>query len=66
MSGRFIKLADFGLATIREFDEQSHTLGSETMKYMAPEVLTRKYDTKVDIFSLGVIIQELFNIDINK
>jgi serine/threonine protein kinase len=66
MSGRFVKLADFGLATIHEFDEQSRTLGSETMKYMAPEVLTRKYDTKADIFSLGVIIQELFNVDINK
>lgn len=65
-SGRYVKLADFGLATIHEFDEQSHTLGSGTMKYMAPEVLTRKYDTKADIFSLGVIIQELFNININK
>ncbi len=66
MSNRFVKLADFGLATIHEFDEQSHTLGSGIMKYMAPEVLTRKYNTKVDIFSLGVIIQELFNVDINK
>jgi serine/threonine protein kinase len=30
---------------------------------MAPEVLyTRKYDTKADIYSLGVIIQELFHL----
>jgi serine/threonine protein kinase len=56
MSSRFVKLTDFGLATFHEFDEQSHSLSSGTMKYMAPEVLTRKYDTKVDIFSLGVII----------
>jgi serine/threonine protein kinase len=34
------------------------------MKYAAPEVLTgRKYNTKADIHSLGVILDELFNIE---
>jgi serine/threonine protein kinase len=66
-NGRFIKIADFGLATLHEFDEQSHTSASGTPKYMAREVLDgSKYDTKADIFSLGVIVQELFNFDINK
>ncbi len=66
-NGRFIKLSDFGLSTIHQFDNQSHTQGTGTLKYMAPEVLkSKRYDTKADIFSLGVIIQELFHIDINR
>jgi serine/threonine protein kinase len=61
--GRFVKLADFGLAKLHEFEEQSNTCGVGTQKYMAPEVLTsRKYNTKADFYSLGVIIPELFNI----
>jgi serine/threonine protein kinase len=34
---------------------------------MAPETLSgRKYDTRADIYSLGVIAGQLFNFDINK
>jgi serine/threonine protein kinase len=34
---------------------------------MAPEVFRgRKYDTRADIYSLGVIAGQLFNFDINK
>ncbi len=66
-NGRFIKLSDFGLSTIHQFDDQSHTQGTGTSKYMAPEVLqSKRYDTKADIYSLGVIIQQLFHIDINR
>jgi serine/threonine protein kinase len=66
-SGRFVKVADFGLATIHEFENQSHTKYKGTRDYMAPEVIrTRRYDMKADIYSLGVIAQELFNIDINR
>jgi serine/threonine protein kinase len=62
-NGKFVKIADFGLATIHNKNE-SHTQGSGTFKYMAPEVLRkRNYDTKADIYSLGVIIPELFNFD---
>jgi alpha-tubulin suppressor-like RCC1 family protein len=61
--GRFVKLADFGLAKLQEFEEQSNTCGVGTHKYMAPEVLSsRKYNTKADVYSLGVIIPELFSI----
>jgi serine/threonine protein kinase len=36
-----------------------------TRKYIAPEVLNAPhYETKADTYSLGVILQELFNIDI--
>jgi serine/threonine protein kinase len=67
MNGRFVKIADFGLATIHEFDGQTHTKYKGSQRYVAPEVLrTRNYDLKVDIYSLGVILQEIFNIDINE
>jgi serine/threonine protein kinase len=65
-NGRYIKIGDFGLATTHT-GEQSHTQLDSSLKYMAPEILnSRKYDTKSDIYSLGVITQEMFNIDINK
>jgi alpha-tubulin suppressor-like RCC1 family protein/tRNA A-37 threonylcarbamoyl transferase component Bud32 len=61
INGRFVKLADFGLSVNHEFIDQSHTQCSGTIKYMAPEVLiSRKYDTKADIFSLGKIVEQLF------
>jgi hypothetical protein len=67
MNGRFVKIADFGLATIHEFEGQSHTTYSGTPKYRAPEVCSRnKYDLKADIYSLGFVIQDLFNFDLNE
>jgi serine/threonine protein kinase len=67
MNGRFVKIADFGLATFHLFDGQSHTKYKGTIRYAAPEVMSsRKYDTKADIYSLGVILQEVFKIDINE
>jgi serine/threonine protein kinase len=66
-NGRFVKLSDFGLSTVHKFDEESHTQATGTCKYMAPEVhSSNHYDTKADVYSLGVIIQELFHIDINR
>jgi serine/threonine protein kinase len=54
------------LATHHESEDQSHTKDRGTDKYVAPEVrTTTKYNTKTDIYSLGVVAQELFNIDIN-
>ncbi len=65
-NGRFVKLADFGLSTFHEFDEQTHTEGPGTPNFMAPELRGgRSYDTKADIFSLGYVSQELFDVDIN-
>jgi serine/threonine protein kinase len=66
-SKRFIKIADFGLVAIHEFAQQSHTIDKGTLKYMAPKVMNNsKYDTKSDIYSLYVILQELFCIDVNR
>jgi serine/threonine protein kinase len=62
INGRFVKLADFGLSVNHEFNDQSHTQLLGTLKYMAPEVMvSRKYNMKADIYSMGVIIEELFN-----
>jgi serine/threonine protein kinase len=66
-NNRFLKIADVGLATYHEFEDQSHTRETGSPKYIAPEVYnTTKYNTKVDIYSLGVILSELFNFDINE
>ncbi|CAG2113480.1 unnamed protein product [Medioppia subpectinata] len=43
----FIKLGDFGLATEHDRPSQSHTLGTGTPQYMAPDVgLSRHYGIK--------------------
>jgi serine/threonine protein kinase len=61
--GFCVKIADFGLVAIHYFHEQSHTSDKGTTKYMAPEVIDgKKYDTKVDVYSLGVIFENLFNL----
>jgi serine/threonine protein kinase len=62
-----VKIADFGFMTIHEFLEQSHSSDEGTPKYMAPELFTnKKYDTKADIYSLGVIFENLFSLDMNE
>ena len=55
-NGFDLKLADFGLA---EFVNQKQHLFKRcgTPGYVAPEILDDKpYDTKVDVFSAGVIL----------
>lgn len=54
-SGPYIKLADFGLAI-----EGTRCIGeSGTYAYTAPEVFSGPYSSKVDIWSLGVVILQL-------
>jgi serine/threonine protein kinase len=66
LNGRFVKLADFGLAIILEFDEQTTTEVLGSTRYVAPEVLYgRIYDMKADIYSLNVVSQDLFDVDID-
>ena len=40
----------------------SMTRGVGTNKYMAPEVWDGKYDTKVDIYSLGIVTRQIFGL----
>jgi serine/threonine protein kinase len=64
-NGRFVKLADFGLSVIHEKDKQTHSKGSGTRNYIAPEVSNgRNYNMKADIYSLGVVSQDLFDVDV--
>lgn len=54
-----LKIADFGFATYFYRNEQRIRLRTElgTRGYMAPEIAaTHRYDQKVDIFALGVIM----------
>jgi len=58
-----VKLADFGIALLPEFEKQlpqsaNKALGTAT--YMAPEqVMAKKLDGRADIYSLGVVTYEL-------
>ena len=51
-----VKIADFGLATVLD-PNVPETMRCGSLGYVAPEMLNKKgYDTKVDIFSAGVIL----------
>ncbi|KAL3065035.1 hypothetical protein OYC64_015256 [Pagothenia borchgrevinki] len=58
LSGSILKLADFGFARyMSPWDEQSSLRGSPL--YMAPEMVCRRqYDSRVDLWSVGVILYE--------
>ena len=64
---RFVKLSDFGLAVVHERESQTHSEGTGTDRYMAPEVRnSREYNSRADLFSLGVTIQEMFHFNLNR
>ncbi|CAG2174460.1 unnamed protein product, partial [Oppiella nova] len=60
-NGRFIKLCDFGLATIH-LQSMSHSENVGTFRYIAPETYDTRYTEKVDIYSLGIIAQDVFDV----
>ncbi len=61
-----IKIGDFGVARqLTAYKNYSLTKGIGTLYYSSPEILKgNNYDNKVDIWSLGCIIYELFNLSI--
>ena len=62
-NGSFFVYCDFGLAKI--YEDISHTKDVGTGKYMAPEVLSEKYNTKADVYSLSIVAQQLFDLSNN-
>ena len=55
-----LKLCDFGLSKMVERESQTNTSSIGTQRYQAPELSKKKYDEKVDIYSLGILSGELF------
>ncbi len=65
--GFCVKIADFGHIAIHHSPGQSHTNDKGTVKFIAPEVRSgRKYDTKANIYSLGVTFEELFALNLTR
>lgn len=52
-----ISLTDFGMSTVD--NKEAHTPNIVPLWYKAPEVLTEKYNSKVDMWSFGCIVYEL-------
>lgn len=55
-----LKLCDFGSSKLIEKESQTNTENIGTLRFRAPEISTNKYDYRVDIFSLGVIVEDLY------
>jgi serine/threonine protein kinase len=61
-----VRVADFGAMAILRYDDELHTIDKETPKYTAPEVVKgQKNDMKADVYSLGIVLKELFSLDIS-
>jgi len=76
---RIVKIADFGLIAFHKYVNPSkvqsaqkyanhlHTTDIGDLDYAAPEVLDgKKYDTRADIYSLGKVLETLYNIEDEK
>jgi serine/threonine protein kinase len=61
MNGRFIKLSNFFSKLTEILDDTSDARENRRSKYIAREYEYGEYDTKADIYSLGVVINDLFS-----
>jgi NIMA (never in mitosis gene a)-related kinase len=57
-----IKIGDFGISKILETNKKYAKSNVGTFQYMALEIKDGKYDNKVDMYSLGCIMYELFHL----
>ncbi|CAG2168081.1 unnamed protein product, partial [Oppiella nova] len=69
-NGRFVKLCDFGLATVHDRrvhyrTTRQHTADVGDLRYIAPEVTQgQKYNHKCDVYALALIGGKIFDFDI--
>jgi serine/threonine protein kinase len=63
----FVKLSDYDSINFSEFVDKTHEFEEINNRYTALEVKnSTEYSIKSDIFSLGIILHELFNINLNR
>ncbi len=61
LKGDDARVGDYGLAKLLIEGRQTLSFGRGTPQYMAPEMLKNRADHRADIYSLGVILFELYS-----
>ncbi len=61
LKGDAARVGDYGLAKLLIDGRQTLSFGRGTPQYMAPEMLKNRADHRADIYSLGVILFELYS-----
>lgn len=61
LKGDIARVGDYGLAKLLIDGRQTLSFGRGTPQYMAPEMLKNRADQRADIYSLGVILYELYS-----